>query len=144
MTRAPAVFALVALLLAAPAFADVTAPAPAGLRWRTDAAAAEREAANTRRPLLVFFSAEWCMPCHAMLTRSFADPAVAALVARDFVPLLVDVTNDDDPRATALRDRYHVVALPTLVVRRGKDERLRLETFRPPAELRAALEQSLR
>ena len=133
-----------ALVVGTHASADVTAPAPAGMRWRTDAAAAEREAASAKRPLLVFFSAEWCMPCKEMERRSFSDPAVAALIARRFVPLLVDVTNDDDARATALRDRFAVKALPTLVVRDGKDERLRLESFTPAPELRAALERSLR
>ena len=127
----------------APLQADVSAPAPAGLRWRTDAAAAEKEAAKAHRPLLVFFSAEWCMPCKEMLVKSFADPAVADLIARRFVPLLVDVTNDDAP-STALRDRFHVLALPTMVVRRGSEERLRQESFLPAAELRGALERVAR
>jgi thiol:disulfide interchange protein len=77
-----------------------------------------------------------------MLKRSFADAAVAELVTRRFVPLLVDVTNDDPP-AQAQRDRYRVVALPTLVVRDGARDRLRQETFVNAAELRAALEHAL-
>ncbi|MGZ3428350.1 MAG: thioredoxin family protein [Polyangia bacterium] len=132
---------LVLLGAAAPLGADVSAPGPAGLRWRLDAAAAEREAAKAHRPLVIFFSAEWCMPCKEMLVKSFADPAVAELIARRFVPLLVDVTNDDAPSA-ALRDRFHVLALPTLLVRRGGDERLRQESYLPAAELKAALERA--
>jgi thiol:disulfide interchange protein len=134
--------ALVALLLAAaPSHADVSAPSAGGLRWRTDAKAAEAEAVKGRRPLLIFFSAEWCMPCKEMLVKSFADKAVAELIAQRFVPLFVDVTNDDAPSA-ALRDRFHVVALPTLLVRRGSDERLRHEAFLSAAELRALLQQA--
>jgi len=127
------------LLVAAPLRADVTAPSPGAIRWRSDAAAAEREANKGQRPLLVFFSAEWCMPCKEMLRTSFADAAVAALIERRFVPLFVDVTDDNDT-AAALRDRFAVVALPTVVVRRGSAERLRLDRLLPPAELRAALE----
>jgi thioredoxin:protein disulfide reductase len=133
--------AMLALLVAAPLRADVSAPAAGGLRWRSDAKAAEAEAAKAKRPLLVFFSAEWCMPCKEMLVQSFADKAVAELIARRFVPLLVDVTNDDPP-AAALRDRFHVVALPTLLVRRGSDERLRHESYLPASELKAALERA--
>jgi thiol:disulfide interchange protein len=130
--------ALVVVAIAPPVRADVTAPTPAGVPWRTDATAAERDAAKLRRPLLVFFSAEWCMPCKEMMRKSFADPDVAALIARGFVPLVVDMTNDDDA-AKAIGDRYHVRALPTLIVVRGAAQKLRLERFLPAAELRAAL-----
>ncbi|HEX9100569.1 MAG TPA: thioredoxin fold domain-containing protein [Polyangia bacterium] len=134
--------AVVALLLgvAAPLFADVSAPAPGAIRWRTDVGAAEREAAKGKRPLLLFFSAKWCTPCQEMLARSFADPAVAELVARRFVPLVVDLTDDDAP-ARAVADRFGVRAMPTLLVVRGSDERLRQESFLPAAELRAALDR---
>ena len=125
-----------------PARADVSAPANGRLRWRTDAAAAEREAIKGHRPLLLFFSADWCMPCKEMLRRSFADAAVSELVARRFVPLLVDVTDDESP-ARAIRDRYRVVALPTLLVRDGERERLRQESFVEAPQLRAALERAL-
>jgi protein disulfide-isomerase len=145
-----AVFAFVCCAaVAAPARADTSAPSPGApspgvLHWRTDEAAATREAAKTNRPLLAFFSAEWCMPCHEMLTRSFTDRDVAAIVAKRFVPLLVDVTAET-PATTALRDRYHVDALPTLIARRGKaPDLLRLDRFVDAAALRAALERSLR
>jgi thiol:disulfide interchange protein len=134
------VIAMLAILVAAPSRADVSAPAAGGLRWRSDAKAAEAEAAKAKRPLLIFFSAEWCIPCKEMLVKSFADKAVAELITLRFVPLLVDVTNDDAPSAT-LRDRLHVVALPTLLVRRGADEPLRRESYLDAPELRAALER---
>lgn len=120
---------------------DATAPASAiKIDWRTDVAGAEREAARSRRPLLIFFSADWCMPCKEMLATSFADAAVVDLVARRFVPLFVDVTDEDAP-ATAAGKRFGVRAVPTLLVLRGSAERLRRERLLPPAELRAALAQ---
>jgi len=131
--------ALVAvLLLAVPARADVSAPVK--ITWRSDARAAEREAGKLKRPLLVFFSAEWCMPCKEMLAKSFADPAVADAIARRFVPLLVDMTNDDEA-AHAVAERYRVRAMPTLLVVRGGDERLRQESYLAAAELKAALDR---
>ena len=132
--------ALVAALLLAvlPARADVSAPAK--ITWRSDAKAAEREAAKLKRPLLVFFHAEWCMPCKEMLAKSFADRAVADTIARRFVPLLVDVTNDDEA-AHAVAERYKVRAMPTLLVVRGSDERLRQESYVDAAGLKAALDR---
>lgn len=127
-----------ALLLAMPARADVSAPVK--LTWRSDAKAAEQEAAKLKRPLLVFFSAEWCTPCKEMLARSFADPAVAETIARRFVPLLVDMTNDDEA-AHSVAERYKVRAMPTLLVVRGRDERLRQESFVDAGELKTALDR---
>ena len=133
--------ALFVVAVATPLRADVSAPPPAGVPWRTDARAAEREAAKLERPLLVFFSAEWCMPCLEMKRKSFTDPAVAALIARGFVPLVVDMTNDDDA-ARAVSDRFHVRALPTLLVLRGAAETLRIDHYVDAAALRAALARS--
>jgi protein disulfide-isomerase len=129
---------VVALLSTVPALADVSAPAK--VSWRSDVKAAEREAGTLERPLLVFFSAEWCMPCKEMLAKSFADRAVADTIARRFVPLLVDMTHDDDA-AHAVAERYKVRAMPTLLVVRGSDERLRRESFADAAELKAVLDR---
>jgi len=134
--RLAVVFALLAL--AAPSRADVSAPNK--IRWRSDAKAAADEAGKLKRPLLVFFSAEWCMPCKEMMLRSFADPGVADLVGKRFVPLLVDMTNDDDA-AHAVGQRYHVSAMPTLLAIQGSTEKLRIDHFADAAELRAALER---
>ena len=131
---------LLLVAVATPLRADVTAPAAGGVRWRSDVKAAEREAGKLKRPLLVFFSAEWCMPCKERQRKGFANPAVAELIARRFVPLLVDMTNDDDG-AHAVGERYRVRAMPTLLVVRGSNEQLRIESFVDAAALRAALDR---
>ena len=133
-----AIVVLALLASTAPLRADVSAPNK--IHWRSDAKAAEREAGKLKRPLLVFFSAEWCMPCKEMMLRSFADPGVADLIGKRFVPLLVDMTNDDDA-AHAVGQRYRVNALPTLLAIQGSAEKLRLEHLAAVAELRAALER---
>jgi protein disulfide-isomerase len=126
------------LLLAVSARADVSAAVQ--ITWRSDVKTAEREAAKLKRPLLVFFHAEWCMPCKEMLAKSFADPAVADAIARRFVPLLVDMTNDDEA-AHAVAERYKVRAMPTLLVIRGRDERLRQESYVDAGDLKTALDR---
>jgi thioredoxin 1 len=119
------VIALVVVLGSASLRADVSAPSSAGaIHWRTDLDAAAREAAKTGRPLLVYFSAEWCMPCVEMRKKSFADAAVVDVVSRRFVPVLVDVTQED-AAATAATDRFHVRAMPTVLVWRAALDRVR-------------------
>ena len=56
------------------------------------------------------------------------------------MPLLVDMTNDDDA-AHAVGERYRVRAMPTLLVVRGSNEQLRIESFVDAAALRAALDR---
>ena len=58
--------------------------------WRLWGAAALDEARSRRLPLLVsigFFACAWC---HVQQKQSFRDPAIAALMAREFVPVKVD------------------------------------------------------
>jgi|GEM_PF-3874984 len=122
--------------------ADVTAPSPR-VAWLRDAKVASEKARTTRRPLLVFFTAEWCMPCKEMQKKSFADPAVEAMVSR-FVPLLVDATDGDDPVVEALRKELKVATLPAVVVRDGKRDVLVITTYLDGPELAERLRAGLK
>ena len=61
--------------------------------------------------VLVEFSASWCPPCIAMKHEVWPDPKVKAAVKASFVPVTVDIDNDD-----ALSDRYDVPAIPAVLV----------------------------
>jgi thiol:disulfide interchange protein len=89
--------------------------APGGLvRWRS-LDAAEGAAVAEHKPLLLDFSAGWCEPCNRMEREVFADGASADLINATFVPVHV-ADEDQSPAASALRRRFEVDALPTLVV----------------------------
>ena len=104
--------------------------APAQIKWRTDTKAAEREAAKLERPLLVFFSAEWCMPCLEMKRKSFADPRRALRSSRAASSARRRHDERRRRRARRVSDRFHVSALPTLLrALRAAAEKLRLDRF---------------
>ncbi len=87
---APAAEAVVVIRDAAPsAVADGT-----GIRWRADLKTAHAEAARTGKPLLLLFGAEWCVYCHKQTDETLADPAVAARVNANFVPVRLDFDAD--------------------------------------------------
>jgi thiol:disulfide interchange protein DsbD len=75
-----------------------------------DSALAEARAAG--RPVMLDFSADWCVSCKEMETRTFPDAGVIGAL-RSFMLLRADVTdnNEDDQ---ALLKRFHSFGPPTI------------------------------
>ena len=82
--------------------------------WRTSFATAQAEAKASGRPMLVYFTADWCAPCHTLKTTTWADPKVEEAL-RAYVPTRVDVMVDTP---TALK--YGAEFLPKYVVLDGE------------------------
>jgi protein disulfide-isomerase len=104
-------------------------PRPGGLVQWVAPAGAETANLGAHKPVLYDFSATWCDPCKQMERELFSDPTSANFINSTFIPVRVA---DEDPSeaATALRHRYGVVALPTLiVVRPDSKEPSRLQGF---------------
>jgi thiol:disulfide interchange protein len=124
-------FALVSLL-AAPAEAGSPAepspgsepgstpdPAASPLHWHPvgdEQVLADREG----KPILYFFTADWCAPCHQMKRTLFADPEKVSRISEWFVPVEVQDTRVETGENPAAVDeaieRYRVMSLPTMVV----------------------------
>lgn len=74
------------------------------------------QAAKTeQKPVLLDFTATWCVACQELAKHTFTDPRVRAEADR-FVTIKVDATNDDDPKVEAILKRYKVAGLPTVVL----------------------------
>lgn len=79
--------------------------------WNKDLGAALQSSAEQEKPVMVMVGARWCGHCHQMLQQTFPDPALAARVNAQFVPVLLDA----DEQA-ALVQKLRVSALPTVLV----------------------------
>jgi YHS domain-containing protein len=79
--------------------------------WGTDPEKALQTAAQTGRPVFMQFSAPWCPICKRMEKSTLADPAVAARIARSYVPVRVDADRHDD-----LVKDLEIAGLPTILI----------------------------
>ena len=117
-------------------------PKDTALTWEHDEKIAAAKAMNEKRPLMIDFTAEWCAACKELSKHTFADPRVMEKArAAKFVAVKVDATNDEDPQVDAVKGKYKVVGLPTVVIydSSGK-ERKRFNQFVGPEPFLQALE----
>ncbi len=112
-----------AFLVASLAYAWYSFYVPANrIDWAADVATARERAAASDKPVLLFVTGAWCVPCRIMKREVFADDEVVAAVHAGFVPVLLDVDDADDAAALA---RYGAGGTPRTIVTDAQGEVLR-------------------
>jgi thiol-disulfide isomerase/thioredoxin len=69
-------------------------------------------AAETGKPVYLYWGAEWCPPCHAIAATVFSKPEFIDR-SKLFVPVYLD---GDSPNAQAQGERFGVLGYPTMIV----------------------------
>jgi protein disulfide-isomerase len=87
--------------------------AAAGIDWFEGTVdEAFESAARAKKPVFLYWGAEWCPPCHAINNTVFKSSAFRAR-AKLFVPVYLD---GDTPNAQAAGERFGVLGYPTMIV----------------------------
>ncbi len=107
-----------------------------GIAWQPYSEERLAEAQSDGMPVIIDFYADWCIPCLELDRNTFTNPEVAR-VAGDFVRLKVDLTHFDSPESEALRKKYSIAGVPTIVflTSNGQERTLsRVVGYVPPDE----------
>jgi thiol:disulfide interchange protein DsbD len=102
--------------------------------WRPYDHEAVAQAAAAGRPVVIDFSADWCLPCRELERFTFTDPRVIDEAAR-FTLLKADLTQFESDPVRQIRERFDIIGVPTLVFIDGQGNEqtdLRLFGFEPP------------
>jgi thiol:disulfide interchange protein DsbD len=102
---------------------------------------ARQQALEQARPLIVDFTATWCVACKRLDKETFSDERVQREAGR-FLAIKVDATDSEAPLVEATLDAHSVIGLPTvLLFDSAGAESQRFTDFVQAGELLEALER---
>jgi thioredoxin-like negative regulator of GroEL len=101
----------VMILFAIIAFAGVSVAHGSGVVWKSDYAAARKEAFEKGRPIVIVFSGESCIWCRKLESATLRDAGVMAALTERFVCLKVD-----GDREVNLTQALKVQSYPTVII----------------------------
>lgn len=87
------------------------------IAWAADYTSAQQQSAQSGRPVILYFTGKWCVPCRIMKRNVWADEQVAAAVNAAFIPVMIDM---DDADAVAAARRYGIGGTPNTIITDSK------------------------
>lgn len=83
------------------------------IAWADNYDTAQQQAADSGKPIIMYFTGQWCSPCRIMKRQVWADEEVKTVVNSQFVPVAIDVDNPDHAEILA---RYKVRGAPVTII----------------------------
>lgn len=106
------IFAVVILAVA------VYALVPSGkneIEWKPYNVNSVPASLNGSRGMIIDFYADWCIPCKELDASTFTDVRVIS-ASKSFVTFKADMTKSLSPEVEALRNKYNIAGVPTVLI----------------------------
>ncbi len=84
------------------------------IAWADEYPTAKQLAVRSEKPMILFFTGKWCVPCRIMKRTVWADDKVESVVNAGFTPILIDVGEPGVFSETL--ERYKVRVTPTTII----------------------------
>lgn len=115
-TAVPFVLALVVAFAVITAMRNTPAPTPGVFAAEAELNGALSASAESGKPVLAYFTADWCGPCQQFKRDTLANDRVAGVIDEKTIPVYIDI----DENGTAA-SQYRVQGVPTtLLIRDGE------------------------
>ena len=72
-----------------------------------------QQATRSGKPIILYFTGKWCVPCRIMKRTVWADKHVSTSVNTQFIPVQIQV---DDPKDAEVLARYNVSGAPVTII----------------------------
>jgi thiol:disulfide interchange protein DsbD len=116
-----------------------------GMDWENYSETNLEEAKENGMPVLLDFYADWCIPCIELDRNTWTDAEVIK-ATKDIRRLKVDLTLFDSQESEALRKKFNISGVPTIMfIRTDGTEAIdsRIIGFAPPKEFLSKLNQAM-
>jgi thiol:disulfide interchange protein DsbD len=113
------------------------------VQWEPYTEARLEQARREGKPVMIDFTAAWCLACLELKTYTYTNPRVVRESER-FVRLVVDATRENDQNVQRILKKHEVVGLPTVIFigSDGQERRaLRLTGFEPAGAFLKRMQQ---
>lgn len=132
-------------LLLAPGHVFLSSPEAEGIQWESYDEKLLKSARSEGKPVIIDFSADWCLPCKELDLLTFSSPDVVEK-SGGFLTVKADFTKAGSPEVNSLREKYDIRGVPTVVFLspRGEEiEELRFVGFLKAEEFLEKMEGAL-
>ncbi|GLB53951.1 hypothetical protein NBRC110019_29920 [Neptunitalea chrysea] len=83
------------------------------IKWDNNITSTQKLINDFDKNTILFFTAEWCVPCKIMKREVFADKEVERAVNSQFTPVMIDI---DNPNTKEIVNHYKIGATPTTII----------------------------
>jgi len=112
-----------------------------GMSWDPYSDEALHSARQNKVPVMIDFYADWCIPCLELDRKTWTNEEVVQ-ASKDFKRMKVDLTHFDSPESEALRKKFNISGVPTVLFIRAdgtEASESRIIGFIPPKDFLSKL-----